>query len=118
LVLLRPRLKKTNFITAAELKRLGSGTPARTIGMVRGRQHPQTAHDTIFVTLEDETGYTNVIVWGHVAAKQHRVLLGSKMLGVDGIVEKEGNVVHLIAQQLSDYSWLLGPLAVESRDFH
>jgi error-prone DNA polymerase len=118
LALLRQQLKRMNFITAAELKRLRSGTPARAIGMVRGRQHPQTAHDTIFVTLEDETGYTNVIVWGDIAAEQHRALLGSKMLGVDGIVEKEGDVVHLVAQQLSDHSRLLGSLAVESRDFH
>jgi error-prone DNA polymerase len=118
LVLLRQRLQKMDFITAAELKRLRKGTPARAIGMVRGRQHPQTAHGTIFVTLEDETGYTNVIVWGTVAAEQHRALLDSKMLGVDGIVEREGDVVHLIAQQLTDYSRLLGPLAVESRDFH
>ena len=118
LVLLRQRLQKMNFITAAGLKRLRSGTPARAIGMVRGRQHPQTAHGTIFVTLEDETGYTNVIVWGDVAAEQYRALLGSKMLGVDGVVEKEGAVVHLIAQQLADYSYLLGPLAVKSRDFH
>jgi error-prone DNA polymerase len=118
LALLRQQLKRMNFITAVELKRLRSGTPARAIGMVRGRQHPQTAHGTIFVTLEDETGYTNVIVWGDVAAEQHRALLDSRMLGVDGIVEKEGDVVHLVAQRLSDHSRLLGPLAVESRDFH
>lgn len=118
LVLLRQRLQKMSFITAAELKRLRKGTPARAIGMVRGRQHPQTAHGTIFVTLEDETGYTNVIVWGSVAAEQHRALLDSKMLGVDGTVEREGDVIHLVAQQLTDYSYLLGPLAVKSRDFH
>jgi error-prone DNA polymerase len=118
LVLLRQRLKQMHSITATELKQLRNGTPARVIGMVRGRQHPQTAHGTIFITLEDETGYTNVIVWSDLAAEQRRELLGSKLLGVEGIMEKEGDVVHLIARRLSDHSRLLGPLAVESRDFH
>jgi error-prone DNA polymerase len=118
LALLRQRLRRMRFTTAADLKQLRSGTPARAIGMVTGRQRPQTAKGTIFVTLEDETGYTNVIVWSDLAERQRRELLGSSLLGVEGIMEKEGDVVHLVARRLTDHSQLLGPLGVKSRDFH
>jgi error-prone DNA polymerase len=118
LAFLRQRLQRMHFSTAADLKELRSGAPARAIGMVTGRQRPQTAHDTIFVTLEDETGCTNVIVWNHVAERQQRTLLGSRLMGVEGILEKEGDVVHLVALRLFDHSPMLGPLGVKSRDFH
>ncbi|HET9403477.1 MAG TPA: error-prone DNA polymerase [Burkholderiales bacterium] len=118
LALLRQRLQRMRFATAADLKLLRSGTLARAIGMVTGRQRPQTAKGTIFVTLEDETGYTNVIVWGDLAERQQHALLGSKLLGVEGVMEKEGDVMHLVARQLTDHSLLLGPLGVKSRDFH
>ena len=118
LALLRERLRHMRFATAADLRQLPTGKPARTAGIVTGRQRPQTAKGTTFVTLEDETGYTNVIVWSHVAERQRRELLGSYLLGVEGVLEKEGDVVHLVAQRLTDHSWLLGPLAVKSRDFH
>jgi error-prone DNA polymerase len=85
---------------------------------VTGRQRPQTAKGTTFVTLEDETGYTNVIVWNSLAERQRRELLGSSLLGVEGVMQKEGEVVHLVARRLADYSRLLGSLVVKSRDFH
>jgi error-prone DNA polymerase len=70
------------------------------------------------VTLEDETGTINVIVWNDLAQRQRRELLGSKLLGVAGTLEKQGEVVHIIAGRLEDHSRLLGRLAVVSRDFH
>ncbi len=118
LALLRQRLRHMRFATAADLRQLPAGKPARTAGIVTGRQRPQTAKGTIFVTLEDETGYTNVIVWSHVAERQRRELLGSTLLGVEGVMEKEGDVAHLVARRLTDHSPLLGPLGVKSRDFH
>ena len=118
LALLRQRLLRMRFATAAELRRMPAGKPARTAGLVTGRQRPQTARGTTFVTLEDETGCTNIIVWSGIAERQRRELLGSRLLGVEGVLEKEGDVVHLVARRLTDHSRLLGPLEVKSRDFH
>jgi error-prone DNA polymerase len=72
----------------------------------------------IFVTLEDETGNINVIVWNNVLEKQRRELLGSRLLGVGGQIQREGEVIHLVASRLFDYTELLGSLMTASRDFH
>ena len=76
----------------------------------------------MFVTLEDETGSANVVVWRDLAERQRRELLGARLLGVQGVIERDGEVVHLVARRLSDHSPLLsdalGPLAPRSRDFH
>jgi error-prone DNA polymerase len=118
LALLRSRLARMRFATAEELKRLPSGSRARAAGIVTGRQRPGTASGTVFVTLEDETGYVNVIVWPRLIEAQRRELLGSKLMGVDGTLEREGEVMHLIAKRLVDHSDLIRSLQVESRDFH
>jgi error-prone DNA polymerase len=70
------------------------------------------------VTLEDETGYTNVVVWNALVERQRKELLGSRLLGVEGYMQKEGDVVPLAARRLVDHSALLGKLLTESRDFH
>jgi error-prone DNA polymerase len=118
LALLRPRLARMRFTTADELKQLPGGSPARAAGIVTGRQRPGTASGTVFVTLEDETGYVNVIVWPDLIDRQRRELLGARLMGVEGVLEREGEVMHLIARRLSDHSGLLGRLATQSRDFH
>ena len=118
LALLRSRLARMRFATADELKLLPGGTPARAAGIVTGRQRPGTASGTVFVTLEDETGYVNVIVWPHLIERQRRELLGARLMGVEGVLEREGEVMHLIARRLSDHSALLGKLDTASRDFH
>ena len=71
----------------------------------------------IFVTLEDETGCVNVVVWRDLVERQRRELLGARLLGVDGVIERDGEVVHLIARRLHDRSTLLGSLLAPSRDF-
>jgi error-prone DNA polymerase len=118
LALLRPRLARMRLATAAELRGLPHGRPARAAGIVIGRQRPDTASGVIFVTLEDETGSVNVIVWRDLADRQRRELLGSRLMGVHGTLEREGEVVHLIAKRLVDHSELLGALQTSSRDFH
>jgi error-prone DNA polymerase len=118
LALLRSRLARMRFATADELKLLPGGTPARAAGIVTGRQRPGTASGTVFVTLEDETGYVNVIVWPHLIERQRRELLGARLMGVEGVLEREGEVMHLIARRLTDHSALLGKLETASRDFH
>jgi error-prone DNA polymerase len=118
LALLRTRLARLRFSTAADLRSLPSGRPARAAGIVTGRQRPDTASGAVFVTLEDETGYVNVIVWRDLTERQRRELLGARLMGVEGTLEREGEVVHLIARRLLDHSALLGRLSTGSRDFH
>ena len=118
LALLRPRLAKMRLSSAAELRNAPNGRLVRTTGIVTVRQRPSTAKGTIFVTLEDETGVINVIVWNHVIQTQRRALLASRLLTVHGVWQREGAVTHLIAGKLFDHSHLLGKLAVASRDFH
>jgi error-prone DNA polymerase len=72
----------------------------------------------VFVTLEDETGCMNIVVWRRLVESQRRELLGARLLGVQGVLERDGDVVHLVARRLLDYSALLGPLAAPARDFH
>jgi error-prone DNA polymerase len=118
LALLRAHLKRMRFITAAELRDAPHGRPVHAAGIVTGRQRPDTASGVVFVTLEDETGNVNVVVWRDVGERQRRELLGARLLGVHGILERDGEVVHLIAGRLTDHSGLLGQLATHSRDFH
>jgi error-prone DNA polymerase len=94
------------------------GTRAKAAGLVTCRQRPDTASGVVFVTLEDETGCMNVVVWRNLVETQRAELLGARLLGVEGVVERDGEVVHLVARRLLDYSALLGPLAAPSRDFH
>jgi error-prone DNA polymerase len=82
------------------------------------RQRPDTASGVVFVTLEDETGCVNVVVWRDLIERQRRELLGARLLAVEGRIERDGEVVHLIAERLSDHSTLLGRLLAPSRDFH
>ncbi len=118
LALLRPRLRRMRLATAAELRRFPHGRLARAAGIVIGRQRPDTTSGVVFVTLEDETGSINVIVWRDVGEAQRHELLGSRLLAVHGVLERQGEVVHLIAKRLVDYSVLLGKLETSSRDFH
>ena len=118
LALLRERLQRQRMFTAADLKTLPHGRIARVTGLVTGRQRPGTASGVTFVTLEDETGMINVIVWRDLAERQRKELLRSSLLTVYGTLEREGEVVHVIAERLRDQTALLGSLVARSRDFH
>ena len=119
LALLRSRLARMRFASAEEIRALPHGRRARAAGIVTGRQRPDTASGVVFVTLEDETGYVNVVVWRDLGEHQRSELLCSRLMGVDGVLEREGEVVHLVARRLMDHSALLGKLAhaTASRDF-
>jgi len=117
LALLRARLRAMRCITAAELAERGQGRHARAAGLVVNRQRPSTAKGVVFMTLEDETGQVNVVVWPAVVERQRRALFGARLLTVSGVIQREGEVVHLVAGQVADHSPLLGGLAVRSRDF-
>ncbi len=118
LALLRKHLQGRHYLTAVALRELSHNCPARCVGIVTGRQRPGTASGVIFLTIEDETGLANVIVHPALAERQRRELLASRLLGVLGVLQREGDVVHLIAKRLMDHSELLGQLATRSRDFH
>jgi error-prone DNA polymerase len=118
LALLRSHLKSRRLLSSEEMQKLPHGSSARVAGLVTCRQRPDTASGVIFVTLEDETGNVNVVVWRALSERQRPELLGARLLGVQGVIERDGEVVHLVARRLLDYSVLLGPLAAPSRDFH
>jgi error-prone DNA polymerase len=118
LALLRPRFEKHAFSTAEQLRHMPTDTPVHVVGLVTCRQHPGTAKGVIFVTLEDETGQINVVVWEKLSRKQRRPLLGARLLHVEGRLERSGDIVHVIAEHLVDRSRLIGPLNASSRDFH
>jgi len=115
--LLRPQLESLRLCTARGLWQRRSGSFARVAGLVIGRQRPGTATGVIFVTLEDETGLVNVVVWGSVAEQQRQTLLGSQLMMVHGVVQQEEGVLHLIAGKLTDLSQHVEALRQKSRDF-
>ncbi|MDH3598283.1 MAG: error-prone DNA polymerase [Candidatus Tectomicrobia bacterium] len=118
LALLRTPMRRRGIRPAAELWSLHNGSQATAAGLVICRQRPGSASGVIFVTLEDESGHVNIVVWPHLAEAQRRILLHSRLLAVTGTIQREQGVLHLIARHLEDYSPWLGRLQADSRDFH
>jgi len=124
LALLRPRMARLRLLSAEQLDRLPDGCLVRACGLVTLRQRPQTAQGTIFVSLEDETGNVNVIVWKDLADAQREPLLKARLLAVQGLWQRDvdtgGQVRHLLARGFRDLTPWLGRLAGNrrSRDFH
>ncbi|MFL9957748.1 MULTISPECIES: error-prone DNA polymerase [Paraburkholderia] len=117
LELLRPQLLASRLMPASTLRTYRDGRLARGCGLVTVRQRPGTAKGVMFVTLEDETGNVNVIVWPSLLEKQRKEALGASLLAVYGTWQCQGEVRHLVAQRLVDMSSLLGGLITASRDF-
>jgi error-prone DNA polymerase len=118
LALLRTRLQRERVLDSSQLREVKHGRGAYAAGLVTQRQRPATAGGTIFVTLEDEHGMVNVVVWRDVALRARKALLGARLLAVRGRWEQVDGVQHLIARDLLDMSHLLGDLPATSRDFH
>ncbi len=117
LALLRSRLSALRVVGSDRLRTLPQGRSVTVASIVTCRQRPDIASGVTFVTLEDEYGWINVVVWRDLAEKQHRELVSTRLLGVRGRVERQGEVIHVIAARLFDYSGLLGELRARSRDF-
>ena len=115
--LLRRHLDRYRYIRAEQLPALGNGHAVNVAGLVITKQRPGTASGVIFVTLEDETGQVNLVLWKQVAEQYRAALLNARLLGVAGELQIEGQVIHVIARQLFDHSDLLGDLSVDSRNF-
>jgi error-prone DNA polymerase len=117
LALVRPVLERDGWLTAAQVAELADGTPVRTGGIVVTRQRPGSAGGVIFVTLEDETGYVNLVVWSRIADEHRKAMLGARLLGVTGKLQREGEVRHVVVAALEDRSALLGRLTAKARNF-
>jgi error-prone DNA polymerase len=117
LSLLREKLQRRGVLPTRDLWEQPNGKWVRTAGLVITRQRPGSAGGVTFVTMEDETGYVNLIVWNRVALAQRAALLESRLLEVQGKLQREGDVQHVIAQRLTNLSALLGDLSVASRNF-
>ena len=117
LALLRPHLTKRKLRTAAELHAMPNGRLVRYCGIVTLRQQPETANGTIFISLEDETGVIQVIVWKSLREQQRPEVLRSRLLAVYGTWQRDGDATSLIAGRLMDLTPLLGELPTASRDF-
>ena len=131
LALLRDELGGRGFITCGGLERLAHGRPVKVAGLVITRQRPGTAKGVVFITIEDETGIANLIVWPDVFERFRKAGLSAGLLGVHGRVQREGMVIHVPAQKLFDLTPLLGrldadarppagerPITIDCRDFH
>jgi error-prone DNA polymerase len=117
LALIREPLRARHVLTAEEVMQIPHGELITTAGLVVCRQRPASAAGVIFVTLEDETGTVNLVVWQRVLECYRRALLGAQLLGVTGEVQREGEVLHIVARELADHGDLLGELTAPSRDF-
>jgi error-prone DNA polymerase len=118
LALLRDKLARRGWKSSQQLAELKDGAHAWACGIVTMRQQPETAKGVIFVTLEDETGSVNIIVWRHVRERQRSALLRSRLLAVAGQWQSREGVSHLIARRMVDMTPWLGAVATSSRDFH
>ena len=107
---LRPRLEERRIVSCAELAQLGDGRKVEVAGIVLVRQRPGAGNVT-FVTIEDETGIANIIIWQRLFEQQRRIVLGAAMMGVKGRVQREGEVIHVISDRLEDMTSLLHSVA-------
>ncbi|MGZ2432618.1 error-prone DNA polymerase [Rhizobium redzepovicii] len=108
---LRKDLQRRNIVTCSDAMNARDGRWVMTAGLVLVRQKPGSAKGVMFLTIEDETGPANVVVWPSLFEKRRRVVLGSSMMAINGKIQREGDVVHLVAQQLLDLSGDLSGLA-------
>ena len=117
----RPVLTRSKIIPAIALqdeKKYPHGSRVKVAGLVLCRQRPGTASGVVFVTLEDESGSCNLILWASVYERNRRTARYATLLQADGVVQREGQVIHILAKRLYDRTELLSGLNQPSRDFH
>jgi error-prone DNA polymerase len=118
MALIRAELRQRRLSDSRAIRERQHGDPARVAGLVTVRQRPPEAGGVTFVTLEDEFGQINLVVWERVALRYRRELLESTVLRVDGQLQIVDNVCHLVAHRLENLSPLLPGIGIVSRDFH
>ena len=117
LAILRGTLKGRGLATTGEASEARHGRWVRTSGLVTCRQRPTTASGVLFLTLEDETGCVNLVVWRDLVERYRKAVLGARLLAVGGVLQKQQGVVNVLARRFEDLSPLLGRLRTASRDF-
>ncbi|MFT5371595.1 MAG: error-prone DNA polymerase, partial [Bacteroidia bacterium] len=117
LAFIRNQLRKRRVKPAKDLLGLPHGTRVRACGLITMRQRPMTANGTIFLTLEDETGFVNAVIWPRLWEEQRAIVLGASLIAIDGVMETDGEVYHLIANRVHDFGDLAEGLKTKSRDF-
>jgi error-prone DNA polymerase len=115
--LIRSELTALRALTAADLAQTVDKAPVRVAGLVLVRQRPSTAKGTVFITLEDETGVVNLVVWPRVWERCRKLVHQAVALLVEGRVERAGQVIHVVADKLEDLTDSLRRVFVRSRDF-
>jgi error-prone DNA polymerase len=115
--LLRSELSQRRIVTCAEATQARDGRRLEAAGLVLVRQRPGSAKGVLFVTIEDETGIANLVVWPSVFERQRRIVLSAGMMSVHGRIQREGEVVHLVAQHLTDLSAELASVGERNGDF-
>jgi error-prone DNA polymerase len=104
---LRPDLKERGVITCKEAMTAKDKRHVQVVGMVNVRQRPGSANGVIFMTIEDETGDANIVVWEKIGIQHKQAVFGASLILITGLVQKEGDVVHLIARTAVDVSYML-----------
>lgn len=117
LAFLRAELAARGMLPSHALARLRNGRRAEVAGLVLVRQKPGSAKGVMFITLEDETGVANIIVWPALFERQRRLILSARMMAVRGQVQHESGVLHVIAEELSDLTPLLDSVGSRGEDF-
>ena len=117
ITLFREHLNSYQVSLASELDNIGNRISAKVVGLVTCRQRPTTASGVTFITLEDETGFINVVIWPSLGERLRPIVRQSMVMGVIGEIQRSDGVIHLIAQELVDLSHWLGSLESDSRDF-
>ena len=118
LALLRTKFKKMGWLSSNELLQSCHNMPISLVGLTINRQHPGSAKGTIFLTLEDEFGTSNIVIWPKITAQYTKEVVHGRLLLVEGHIEREGEVIHVVARRLRDFTHWLGELKTSSRDFH
>lgn len=118
LSLLRDRLRQQRILDSLSWAAIPHGRMARLAGIIKVRQRPGSANGVVFLTIEDEGGPMNIIVWSQVVEQFRKEVLGAKMVSVYGVTQREQGVVHLVARKIVDLTWMLGELNTQSRNFH
>ncbi|WP_255322849.1 error-prone DNA polymerase [Lysobacter sp. K5869] len=118
LALLRSALHARRCRRSSQLKLVDHGRHVRFAGLVTVRQHPETSSGVTFLSLEDEDGMVNAVVWRDLAQRQRRVLVEARLMAIDGKLERVDGVQHIVVSRMEDLTPLLGSLATHSRDFH
>jgi error-prone DNA polymerase len=110
---LREHYARQKFITADQLKSIRDGKRLSIAGLVLIRQRPGSAKGVVFITIEDETGVANLVVWPDVFEKQRKIVMGARLMAVQGIIQRDEDdgVIHVVARHLEDHTHMLRHLS-------